>query len=346
MSSEKPASIRPRIQEPVRRNSLRLVCLTLLFVAIATVNPPRTHAQGDYAIWGEVKIERGDSDTKAPSGFTIILYKDGGSEVGRQTVSSGGRYRFTELAGGDYDVVVEADNVEIARSRLTILQSALAPFYGFRQDFDFNWKAKTTALNPKGISAADLYTRSSANQALFNKAQQATAAKKYEDAVRFLQSILDKDKADFQVWSLLGTIYLLQEKMQDAENAYLSAIELKPTFAQAQLNLGRLRSSQKHFAEAIDPLTRALESQPQSGEINLLLGEAYLQVKKGSKAIPYLDEAARQGRPEAHLRLAWLYNAAGIKDKAAIEYEEFLKKKPDYPERKKLEEYISTHKKS
>ena len=40
-----------------------------------------------------------------------------------------------------------------------------------------------------------------------------------------------------------------------------------------------------------------------------------------------------------------LYNAAGMKDKAAIEYEEFLKKKPDYPDSKKLRDYIAANKK-
>ncbi len=33
-----------------------------------------------------------------------------------------------------------------------------------------------------------------------------------------------------------------------------------------------------------------------------------------------------------------------MKDKAAIEYEEFLKKKPDYPDKKKIEEYIIANK--
>lgn len=46
-----------------------------------------------------------------------------------------------------------------------------------------------------------------------------------------------------------------------------------------------------------------------------------------------------------HLRLALLYNAAGMKDKAAIEYDEFLKKKPAYPDRMKLERYIADNKK-
>ena len=68
-------------------------------------------------------------------------------------------------------------------------------------------------------------------------------------------------------------------------------------------------------------------------------------MKKGSKAIPYLNEAGKLGRIEAHLDLGWLYNAAGLKEKAVAEYEEVLRKKPDYPDRKKLEQYISENKK-
>ena len=78
------------------------------------------------------------------------------------------------------------------------------------------------------------------------------------------------------------------------------------------------------------------------------LGEAYLQMKKGSKAVGYLNEALKLdpiGMAEAHLRLAALYNGAGMKDKAAAEYELFLKKRPDFADRKKLEQYIAANKK-
>jgi hypothetical protein len=34
----------------------------------------------------------------------------------------------------------------------------------------------------------------------------------------------------------------------------------------------------------------------------------------------------------------------GMKDKAALEYEEFLKKKPDYHNAKKLRDYIEVNK--
>jgi len=113
------------------------------------------------------------------------------------------------------------------------------------------------------------------------------------------------------------------------------------------MNLGRLRSVRKNYEGAIEPLTAAVNIQPSSADANYYLGEAYLQIKKGSKAVGYLNEAIKLdpvGRADAHLRLATLYNAAGMKDKAAIEYEEFLKKKPGHPDAKKLREYIEANK--
>lgn len=335
------AASRPLLRAPFSsRKRTYLVFATILTFACFN----GAFAQTNYSIWGELRISGTAADANAPTGATITLHKVGTGEVGRQSISSGGRYRFTNLSDGDYDIACEVDGREIARMRMNIIRGSLAPFYGFRQDFEFDWKPGTTG-KAKTVSVADIYPRSSANQSLFHKAQEATEKKKYEDATRFLREILAADKTDFQVWSLLGTIYFMEEKLDDAEKAYLQALTLKPELPKTLLSLGKLRYSQKRFDEAIDPLTRALETQKDSGEINLLLGESYLQLKKGSKAVPYLNDAAKLGKPEAHLRLAWLYNAAGLKEKAVIEYEEFLKKRPDYAERKQLEEYVHANKK-
>ncbi len=59
--------------------------------------------------------------------------------------------------------------------------------------------------------------------------------------------------------------------------------------------------------------------------------------------VGHLAEALRLdpiGKAQAHLRLAALFNGAGMKDKAANEYQEFLKKQPSYKDRRRLEEYI------
>jgi len=301
-------------------------------------------AQRSQTLFGDIKIDESGIGNSAPPRVMLILYKDVGGEVGRQAISNGSRYTFTNLNNGDYQIAIEVDNIEIGRLRVVIGGLSNDP-HGFRQDLDFALKPRGSSGKPGIISAADTYERPTANKALFQKAQEAAGKKKFDQATDFLKQIVAADKADFQAWTLLGTIYLTQEKSAEAEQAYLNAIAVRPTFALALIDLGRLRSTQKRFSETIEPLTQALAAQPESGEANLLLGEAYLQLKQGSKAVPFLRQAAGLGKPEAHLRLGWLYNAAGMKDQAALEYEEFLKKKPDYSDRKRLEEYIAANKK-
>lgn len=317
--------------------------LIVMLLALG-LGPMALAQKGAQVLFGDVKIDDGKAGGATLTNVTIILYKDAVGEVGRQNVINGSRYRFSNLAEGDYELAIEVDNNEKARLRVSVRGLSNSP-YGFQQDLEFTVKPRGESSKPGVLSTADVYNRTSANKALFLKAQGAADKKKYDQALDFLKQILENDKLDFQAWTLLGTLYVLQDKPTEAEKAYLNAIELRPTYFLALIDLGKLRSSQKKFAEAIEPLTRAVESQPNSGDANFLLGEAYLQIKKGSKAIPYLTQAAQLGRPEAHLRLAWLYNAAGLKEKAATEYEEFLKKKPDYPERQKLEEYINANRK-
>lgn len=295
-------------------------------------------------LFGDVRVDESKAAGNKLGTLTIVLCSQACATVfGRTTVAPGGRYRFNNVSSGEYDLVVEADGAEIARTHISV---AGRPGSDFQQDLEFAWKPIGKATTkPSTVSASDLYQRSAANQSLFERAQNAIDGKKYDMAVTFLTQIVEADKQDFQAWTELGTAYLLLEKKGDAEKAYQQALEVRPTFSLALLALGRLRVGEKKYEEAITPLTTLVGIDPKSADGNYFLGEAYLQIKKGSKAVPYLNEAARLGRPEAHLRLATLYDAVGMKDKAAIEYDEFLKKKPDYPDRKKLQKYIADNKK-
>lgn len=320
----------------------------LLILAAVLLNAPAAVAQASSTIFGDVRVTS-DNNVVVAKDVTLIVSRVPDGEISRQVVSSRGRYRFTNLKEGEYEILIQVDGKEIGRlTQLRIGGRTLPPSpYGYQHDLEFRWKPGTAAPVRAGvISAADVYPRPESTNHLFVKAEQAVAKKKYDQATTLLNQIVETDKADFQAWTALGSIYFAQEKFDDAEKAYSQAITIKPTSGRAQYNLGRLRSSQKKFEEAVEPLTKAVELQPASGDAHMLLGEAYLQLKKGSKAIPHLNEAAKHGRPDAHLRLGWLYNAAGMKDKAAIEYEEYLKKNPDYQDRNKLKEYISTNKKS
>ncbi len=320
----------------------------MVLVALLFPQPAAAQRGGNRSLFGDVRITD-QNGTVISKDVTLILRRDPDGEVGRQSVSSRGRYRFNNLAFGEYELIIEADGKEIGRMSPIYMRErdmSNSP-YGFQVDLDFRWTPNQPPTTAAGvISAADVYERPAATRSLFQKAEEAVAKKKYDQALDLLKQVVETDKNDFQAWTALGTIYFADKKLDDAEAAYMKAIEVHPTSPRAQLNLGRVRSSQKKFEAAVEPLTKAVELQPTSGDANYLLGECYLQLKKGSKAIPYLNEAARLGRSDAHLRLGWLYNAAGMKDKAALEYEEYLKKNPESPDRDKLKEYITANKKS
>ncbi len=198
------------------------------------------------------------------------------------------------------------------------------------------------------LSVTDSYERNSANQAVFEKASSAADKKQYDQAAELLRRIVSADPKDFQAWTELANVHFLQKDFAKAENEYLHAIDAHPGFFLALFNLGRLEITLKKYDVAIEALAKAVKARPESSDANYFLGESYLQIKKGSLAVGYLKEALRLdpiGMAEVHLRLAALYHGAGMRDKAAAEYDHFLKKRPDYKDRKKLEDYIAANRK-
>jgi len=323
-----------------------LVLSFLLMIAPGGWSERPSFAQGGgHILYGDMKVDESKAAGVTRLSYDVLLYNLSRQVVARQTVSSTGRYRFNNLQSGIYDLVVELESTEVARIRVELI----SPFpIDQRQDITLELRSPgASTTKAMSVSVEDYYTRTPANQKLFEKAESATDQKKFVEAVGFFNELLANDPKDFQAWTELGTVYLIEQKATEAEKAYANAVDIRPKFFRAQMNLGRLRMMQKNFEGAIEPLTAAIDINPSSADANYYLGEAYLQVKKGSKAVGYLNKAIALdpvGKAEAHLRLATLYNAVGMKDKAAIEYEEFLKKKPEYPDAKKLRDYISSNK--
>ena len=326
---------------------MKLLVLSFMLIVFTGgwLERPALAQGGGHILYGDVKVDESKAAGVNPLSYDLILYNLARQVVNRQTVSSNGRYRFNDVRSGVYDLVVELENVEIGRLRVELV-SPLPTDH--RQDITLELRGPVgSTAKAKSISVDDYYKRTPANQKLFERAQAATDRKKYIEAVGLFNELLANDPKDFQAWSELGTVYLFEQKLSEAEKAYASAIDIRPKFFLGLMNLGRSRMMQKNFEGAIEPLTTAVSIQASSADANYYLGEAYLQIKKGSKAVAYLKEALKLdpvGRADAHLRLATLYNAVGMKDKAAIEYDEFLKKKPDYPESKKLRDYIDANK--
>jgi tetratricopeptide (TPR) repeat protein len=332
-----------------RRSMFAVLSLALLIACLSvdvaaqrgggSTNSPIPFGDG-HLLFGDLKIT-GPPPTTEPM-YYVVLYA-GMNAVQRQSVSNNGRFRFMGIPNGDYQLAVEYDGREVYRDRFRIFERQKTDV---RKDIEIEMRISASGGNPPPTPS--LYERSSANQVLFNNAKAAVDKKQLDQARLLLNQIVESDPKDFVAWSELGSLFFRQQKYAEAENAYKKALELKPDFVVTLVNLGKLRIEQKSLDGAIEILTKAVESDPKSAEAQHYLGEAYLLSKKGSKAVVHLNEALRldpQGKAEIHLRLGALYNAAGIKEKAASEYEQFLAKRPDFPEKAKLQDYIKQNKK-
>jgi hypothetical protein len=124
----------------IARNVLQHAVFLFLVVTLLTLlTPAQIIAQSNYTLWGDVKLDDSKADTPGPSSLTVILYDESTKMVGRQTISSRGRYRFTNLREGQYDLAIESETNEITRLRLDLHGPTGSDI---RQDFEFVWKPR------------------------------------------------------------------------------------------------------------------------------------------------------------------------------------------------------------
>ena len=330
------------------RHFLRLVVLAVALFPASSFGQGK--GGGSAALVGTLTITAKEG-TQLPDSFFVVLYKNTSrtdttkTEAGRQAVANHGSYRFTGISAGDYELAIEGDDRTLARLPITINSTSGGDV---KQDLELAWRERSSPTPSGTISALDLYTRSPENKTLMDQALADSAKKNYAEATKILNQIVAADAKDFEAWTDLGNALFAQGKQGEAEKAFRRALEERPAYPLALLNLGKLSFGQKNYDAAITSLSQLVAAHPEMAEAHRFLGESYLCIKKGSKAVPELEEAARldpENQAEAHLSLAALYNAANRKDWAAAEYEKFLAIKPNFADKKTLEKYIHDNKK-
>ncbi|MDR2583911.1 MAG: tetratricopeptide repeat protein [Fibromonadaceae bacterium] len=105
---------------------------------------------------------------------------------------------------------------------------------------------------------------------------------------------------DCQTWFNLGELYLseanesgspsdIRKKTKNALEAYLKAIELDSTHANAHYRIGIILNANGGYKEAIRHLTTALAKMPVNTSVMMQLGSAYMQLGDTTKYIDYLN---------------------------------------------------------
>ena len=303
-------------------------------------------AQGDarHILFGDIKFVKEIDNPHRIQGLKVLLKGFAGQILRRQSVGIQGRYRFMDVANGDYVLVIEANGEEMVQIPLLINEFKSTDL---RRDLELTWRPQSQPVPVKARDGRAMYARSKQSEALFDQAQ-IEFEKSPATAGTTLQSLLDVDPADYEAWTELGSIRFRQGREQEARKNYRQALSLHSEYVPALLNLGKLEIVSGEFDLSIDLLMGTVGLAADLAEAHYLLGEAHLQVKKGSKAVEYFQRALEL-QPgvfaEAHLRMAILYDAAGYPKMAIREYQRFLSKRPGSPKRAELEAYIKSRQK-
>ena len=129
----------------------------------------------------------------------------------------------------------------------------------------------------------------------------------------------------------LGTALLLQTGGRAAEAIIplRKALESNPQWIECLQNLGVALARSGQYDKAIEYLERARDAQPNSAGIRLGLGNAYLKVRRASSARRELQEALRLNNDSVtHLSLAMAWAANDAPDRARRHLEAAIAKDP------------------
>jgi tetratricopeptide (TPR) repeat protein len=165
--------------------------------------------------------------------------------------------------------------------------------------------------------------------------------KKYGEAEKaFKQLVSETEQKSDDAYYYLGSVYLDQEKYDQAEAQFRKAIQINPTSANALNALGYMFADRGvKLGEAKELITQALDLNPTAPHILDSMG--WLLYKSGDLkgAEEYVERAARHFEdPEIFSHLGEIYAKQGKVELARQMFERVLELDPDHKDiRKKLD---------
>jgi tetratricopeptide (TPR) repeat protein len=186
---------------------------------------------------------------------------------------------------------------------------------------------KTTEVQD---AADELAKKSSDPRDLFVVADVLIKNTRQDEAIPLLQKYLEKFPDDPRAWVGLGLGYEDKKQFQDAENAFERALQADPKFAEAEYQIGVLKSVSGDSAAAIPHYERAIEFDPNHLQALTKLGGLYLQSGDFNKALTVLlkAEAIDPNDRKTEYSLALAYSKLGNREEAKVHMERFQSKGP------------------
>ena len=306
--------------------------IRLLIIVVSVVWAPSVLAQRDrdtyspnsqtFEVSGEVRLS--ETGTTAVS-IPVRLERFSGGLIDQIVTDSRGRFRFPNLQRGYYKVVVNTPGYRPVQQDAD-LQVLARVYLVFELTGDVS---KSSSGMPLLVDVLDARVPAPAREA-FSNGRSALAKKNYKEAIGFLQQAIATYTNFFEAQLLLGVAYMDLREWNSAEISLQRAVEIKPDSSAALIYLGEVYWRQKRYPDAEQTLRDGLKLDEKSWHGQFTLGRLYWDMGEVAKAGGPIGMTL-QLKPdlaEAHLLAGNILLRVNQRERALVEYREYLRLAP------------------
>ena len=261
------------------------------------------------------------------------------------TTNGNGNFAFKGLPSGSYTVVIdkEPEFKPVSQSVDIIeIRSGRPTGQTYTVNIRLEFKVRPAPPQPAVVNAEFLNVPVKA-MTHYNNALELAKNNNAQGAVDELKLAIAEHPTFTQAFNDLGVQYLKLNKLEEANEAFLSALKINPESFPALINRGIVNVMMKRYGEAVPILRKALKKNEQSPVGHYFLGQALANLglfDDAEKDLLKSLELGKEEMKEAHRILAIIYSSRGDKKRAADELDAYLKLAPTTPDAEKIKDQI------
>ena len=304
----------------------------LLPIVVLLLMASSIHAQRDrdtytgnsltFEVSGEVRF----SDTGVTAqNVQVRLEKFSGGLIDQIATDSRGHFRFPNLQRGYYKVVVNAPGYRTAQQDADL--QVLFRIYMVVELVSES--AKNASGLPLLTDVVDARIPAAARED-FDNGRAALAKKNYKEGIALLEKATQGYSNFFEAQLLLGIAHMDLKEWDKAEQALQRTLEIKPQYPPAMIYLGEVYWRQKRYPDAEQTLREGLKLDEKSWHGQFTLGRLYWDMGEVAKAGAPIGMTL-QLKPdlaEAHLLAGNILLRVNQRERALVEYREYLRLAP------------------
>ncbi len=155
---------------------------------------------------------------------------------------------------------------------------------------------------------------------------------RYSESERFLESGLQRLNGDYALTMRLGSLQMMQGKLEDARQTFQKAIHAQPSIALGYVALAQTYLRERRDPEALNLLAAARAKVTPDPMLDHYYGLTLVRLERYREAIAPLENAARMNPDEAetHYLLGKSYAALGHLEAARGEFEQTIRLNPQH----------------